>query len=87
MKVLYAHNGGRIPGELTSTMYRHALFVPDENAFGPHRLRVEEATIIVCGEADDNCLLVEGYQKVSEITDINVLFKKVSFVFYLTPSK
>lgn len=48
-----------IPGELF-VREEHAVFVPDQEPYGPHRLTIHAPQVSIYGKDDDDCINVSG---------------------------
>lgn len=75
-----------VPGELIVNS-GNAVFVPDTQPYGPHRLTIQSAAVHIGGPDDDDCVSVSGWTEVSHPTDRQfALFRKVVMEgFYPVP--
>lgn len=48
-----------IPGELLIRA-EYAIFVPDIEPYGPHRLTIHEPKVSIYGKEDDDCINISG---------------------------
>jgi len=52
-----------IPGELSINEDR-AVFIPDQEPHGPHRLTIHDPKVGIYGKDDDDCISVSGWAEV-----------------------
>lgn len=53
-------SSGEVPGQLLRSFNGPAVFVPDSEPYGPHRLTIHEPTFGFYGAEDNHCISISG---------------------------